>query len=1340
MPTELEELVEFLHHGNTQIRQIACENLVGFSTAQPSLFKRHQLLPVRDLKLLARDYTPIAKNALTILINLSADEEILKSLAEDDQFIETLLLKLTNVKDPNVDEVAMLLANLVKSDHLQKLHTLKRKAPESVSSSENAIDQLMDCFVKGAEGNLNKHANYDYLSYMFADLSQSEAGRKYFTTRQEYDGVVPITKLTVFTEHKSDIRRKGVASTIKNVAFDISSHPMLFAEDEANLLPYLLLPIAGPEEFPDDEMSSMLPDLQLLPPDKERESDNSILITHLETLLLLTTTLEGREKMRDVQVYPFIRECHLNVEDDDVREACDRLVQVLMRDEAGEGAKTEADLEQAQVQAQIEASSKNEDEKIEELDSSDCNGNYDLNLTYDSDSDPLKPVRSGTSIAQQFRALMSHVPLVRSLLGSSSDDAAEILQEDLENNDDSDSHRRKNPQKSLFRSQNDSSDSESCVEGPSTDGQSAKRRRSHSTVRRRSNGWYSEGRNRRPSAATSDIGMGADSKFSFATGLAVPGNPVMQETPVSSTYIPSDGEDISDIDDEDPKSPEDDPPDNSPYSQVRAAVPATDDISLSINTPRMWILSLLFSLAGSAANLFFSLRYPSVSITPIIALVLVHPLGKFWDVLLKKSDDPLEVFENGSLHHREPQSGNIDCLESSWGNRIRIWLAQGRWNEKEHACVYISSNVSFGFAFATDVIVEQHKFYNQEVPILYQLLLIISTQVLGYSFAGITRRFLVRPSAMIWPGTLMSTAMFSTMHKTANKKADGWSISRYKFFILVWGGAFLWYFIPGFLMPALSYFSVITWFAPKNVVISNLFGVASGLGMFPLTFDWAQIAYIGSPLLTPWWAAANIVTGLVVVTWILAPILYYKNVLFSSYMPILSAAVFDNTGHPYDVSRILTADYLFDEKAYKAYSPVYLPITYVLSYGVQFAALTSLVTHTACWYGKDIWHQTKKAFEERRDLPDLDTYQPLQSDSGHSQPRCSHDFSGDGSQDPTREILSGEDVHCRLMRRYKDAPLTWYLIVFITTLAIATYTVEHYQTHLPWFGLLLALGITCVFFIPVGIIMAVTNQHSSLYLICQLICGIVFPGRPVANMIFVTYSYISSAQGIKFSSDLKLGHYMKIPPRILFTVQMVATLVSSLVQIGVLNWMFIYIPKLCTPQAMNGFNCPIARVHFNGSVLWGVVGPQRFFGPGGLYRPLVWAFLVGAVAPLGAWALGRQSKKSFWRKVNFPILFGSLSWIPPATGLNFSVWALVCFVFNYVIRRRRTAWWEKYAMTLSAALDSGLAFAVIVVFFAIVYPGWASGFKWWGTEIYKQGCDWYACPYRSLEPGQKFGE
>lgn len=115
----------------------------------------------------------------------------------------------------------------------------------------------------------------------------------------------------------------------------------------------------------------------------------------------------------------------------------------------------------------------------------------------------------------------------------------------------------------------------------------------------------------------------------------------------------------------------------------------------------MWILSLIFALLGSATNLFFSLRYPSVAITPVIALVLVHPLGRIWDLLLKRDDDPQESFENGVLVTGSSEA-QPDKPPSAL-RRLRLWLAQGQWNEKEHACVYISSNVSFGFAFATDV-------------------------------------------------------------------------------------------------------------------------------------------------------------------------------------------------------------------------------------------------------------------------------------------------------------------------------------------------------------------------------------------------------------------------------------------------------------------------------------------------------------------------------------------------------------------------------------------------------------------------------------------------------------
>ena len=43
----------------------------------------------------------IAKNALIILVNLSSDGEVLKNLAEDDVFLQSLLLRITVCQFPN---------------------------------------------------------------------------------------------------------------------------------------------------------------------------------------------------------------------------------------------------------------------------------------------------------------------------------------------------------------------------------------------------------------------------------------------------------------------------------------------------------------------------------------------------------------------------------------------------------------------------------------------------------------------------------------------------------------------------------------------------------------------------------------------------------------------------------------------------------------------------------------------------------------------------------------------------------------------------------------------------------------------------------------------------------------------------------------------------------------------------------------------------------------------------------------------------------------------------------------------------------------------------------------
>lgn len=261
----------------------------------------------------------------------------MENVASDDRFLGFLFANLTDPAEPNANLLAMLLANLVKSDDFTSILTRKQPSPKGLESNELVLNQLIDVFVKGADGAYNKHANFDYLSYVFADLAKHAEIRQYFLQKQEYDGVVPINKIKVFTDHASDIRRKGVASAIKNVAFYVPAHPNFIDEDQVNILPYILLPIIGGEEYPEEETMSMLPDLQLLPPDKKRDSDPRIIQTHIETLMLLTTTRPAREYMREINVYPVVRETHLRVDDEEVREACERLVNVLMADEEAEG-------------------------------------------------------------------------------------------------------------------------------------------------------------------------------------------------------------------------------------------------------------------------------------------------------------------------------------------------------------------------------------------------------------------------------------------------------------------------------------------------------------------------------------------------------------------------------------------------------------------------------------------------------------------------------------------------------------------------------------------------------------------------------------------------------------------------------------------------------------------------------------------------------------------------------------------------------------------------------------------------------------------------------------------
>lgn len=141
-----------------------------------------------------------------------------------------------------------------------------------------------------------------------------------------------------------------------------------------------------------------------------------------------------------------------------------------------------------------------------------------------------------------------------------------------------------------------------------------------------------------------------------------------------------------------------------------------------------------------------------------------------------------------------------------------------------------------------------------------------------------------------------------------------------------------------------------------------------------------------------------------------------------------------------------------------------------------------------------------------------------------------------------------------------------------------------------------------VYCIPVGMIQAITNQqlglkyghafpallfttNEALSVITELIIGYALPGRPIAMMMFKTWGYITMAQALTFSSDFKLGHYMKINPRQMFWSQVVATVIAGTVQLGVQAWMFTNIPDMCSPSQPNGFIVSLLQTSVAGFML-----------------------------------------------------------------------------------------------------------------------------------------------------------
>ncbi|KAF9924036.1 hypothetical protein BGZ67_009559 [Mortierella alpina] len=616
-------------------------------------------------------------------------------------------------------------------------------------------------------------------------------------------------------------------------------------------------------------------------------------------------------------------------------------------------------------------------------------------------------------------------------------------------------------------------------------------------------------------------------------------------------------------------------------------------------------------------------------------------------------------------------------------------LNPGPFNIKEHALIGIAVSTGAGSAYAIDILSATDLFLGYRINALGSILLIITTQCCGYGMAGLLRRYLVYPAEMVWWSNLVQVVFYNTMHNTQDfqsiRLVRGWS--RMKFFWVVTVIVFLYQFIPQWLAPILVYFDWLCWIRPFDMNFWAFFSSISGGGILSLSFDWTSIG--GATMYLPLSAQLCSFAGVIVNYWIILPIMWMNNYMGVKTIgkPLTTKLFYEETGKPFNIKPFLNKDYSVNETLYEQGPPANMAPMYALGFMTSFMGLAACCTHVGFFHGREIWRNWKQA---------------VGSDK--------------------------EDIHTRMMRVYPEVPQLWYAGFYLVMAVLAAVACEFYGTQLPWWGLVLALVVGWVLTLPIGVMNAVTGYGPGLNVITELICGYLLPGKPIANMTFKCYGYMAMSQCNLLLSDLKLGHYMKIPPRSMFVGQIWGTIVGCF-----FNYLTMILIINSQREALDGtkpdanglWTGQRVQTFWGSGLIYGALGPARMFALDGKYWFVYYGFLIGFLGPIVLWALSKKFPQYQWSKLNVAIFAGGLHNFPNGYAMGILVSLITALVFQWFLFRYHKGWWTKYTFILSAALDTGAAFTGLIIFLFLgggLSPKLSVNVpSWWGNYYTPEG-------------------
>ncbi|PCH35316.1 OPT oligopeptide transporter [Wolfiporia cocos MD-104 SS10] len=605
------------------------------------------------------------------------------------------------------------------------------------------------------------------------------------------------------------------------------------------------------------------------------------------------------------------------------------------------------------------------------------------------------------------------------------------------------------------------------------------------------------------------------------------------------------------------------------------------------------------------------------------------------------------------------------------------WINPGPFNIKEHVAIVIMTSTASTSATAIQVISVQELFYNNSMNPGIAIFTLIASQLIGYGYAGILQDVLVKPTKCFWPSNIYTANLFQALHYDSQMTSK-----RVRLFWTVFGILFCWEIVPEWIFPVLTGVSIFCLADNHSANIRNIFGGADnneGMGLLAISFDWN---YIGSSSMwQPLWFQINSYIG-ICFTYILMSSVYYGNLWKAKNFPFMSQAIFAEDGTEYNQTALLTNG-KFDPVKFAKLGPAYFSATNALGLITANLSLGALVTHVAIWHWQDL-------------KPFVDSLNPW-----------------------NKNVHFVHDAHWEKLKVYRQIPRWWYVVVLLGAYAMAQATNYTGNSGLPWWALTVLLVIGFVLCGLYSTLMATIGFSSNAAGFFEMITAYMVPGNPVANMYGSLYGGQPITQGINFLSDLKLGQYTKLAPRVTFCMQLAGTVVGALLNyVMMLSIIDAQRPALLSISGTRLWSGQNAQGYNSNAIAWGALAPHMF-SPHATYHIVPLSLVIGVFLPLPFYIAYRICPKAGFENFNTSIIMLYSCWL--AVGINTqvnTVMAIGIFV-QWWVRTRYPRWFTKYNYIVAAAMDGGTQVIMFILNFAIFgASGNAHTFpQWWGNDL-----------------------